>query len=430
MNTSELFIDGNNLPDPLSKQETYDLLLKIKQGDQSAIEKLAQHNIRLILYEVTGRFNSVNYDKKDLVSIGNIGLMKAITSFDTSKKIEFTTYAVKCIDNEILMFLRKINRWQNVDSLDRTVNQDKDDEKLKLGNSIADETDMVEDLIRNETYPIIRQALLNLPKYDREILMLYFGFNNDVPYGQKEIADMLSISQSSVSRIIRRNIKILGQQLAQKGIVDLKTNGKTIKLEVDKKALENKKIRNRQNIYEYFSLYEKEQVDMALEKLTEEERAIIRKKYKEDLNNTEISTAENKKFYVSIAPKIQRRLIALDKAFLKNNKKNYISMDLVEQTHEIKDAKTITENDYIKLLELLKTPNFIKMAQEYSLKEIMVASLKLGYVNGKYFLTEEISKLLSIEEREVIDITKKVLLSYKRRMDEIIAGDYTKCIRR
>ena len=225
MNTDELFIDGYKLPKPLSKQEVYELLKKIKQGDELAREKFVEHNIRLVLYEVTGRFKSVEYDKKDLVSIGNVGLMKAITTFDTSKKVEFATYATRCIDNEILTFLRKLKKDQNVDSLDRTINHDKDGNELKIEDIIIDETDIVEEYTDNETHQIIRQIVKDLPDRDREIIMLHFGFYNDKTHTQKEIADMMSISRSYVSRLITKIVKKLGQQLQQKGVIELRMEG-------------------------------------------------------------------------------------------------------------------------------------------------------------------------------------------------------------
>lgn len=225
MNTDELFIDGYKLPKPLSKQEVYELLKKIKQGDELAREKFVEHNIRLVLYEVTGRFKSVEYDKKDLVSIGNVGLMKAITTFDTSKKVEFATYATRCIDNEILMFLRKLKKDQNVDSLDRTINHDKDGNELKIEDIIIDETDIVEEYTDNETHQILRQIVKDLPDRDREIIMLHFGFYNDKTHTQKEIADMMSISRSYVSRLITKIVKKLGQQLQQKGVIELRMEG-------------------------------------------------------------------------------------------------------------------------------------------------------------------------------------------------------------
>ena len=287
MNTDELFIDGHKLPKFLSKQEVYELLEKIKQGDELAREKLVEHNIRLVLYEVTGRFKSVEYDKKDLVSIGNVGLMKAITTFDTSKKVEFATYAIRCIDNEILMFLRKLKKAQNVDSLDRTINHDKDGNELKIEDTISDETDIVEEYTDNETHQIIRQIVKDLPDRDREIIMLHFGFYNDKTHTQKEIADMMSISQSYVSRLITKIVKKLGQQLQQKGVIELRMEGQRPKTKKEPNRKEGGKnmARELQTIYEYFGSYTKEQVDAMLEKLTEEEKGLITLRYGEDLNN-------------------------------------------------------------------------------------------------------------------------------------------------
>lgn len=459
MNTDELFIDGHKLPKPLSKQEVYDLLEKIKQGDECARKKLIEHNIRLVLYEVTGRFKSVEYDKKDLVSIGNVGLMKAITTFDTSKKVEFATYATRCIDNEILMFLRKLKKDQNVDSLDRTINHDKDGNELKIEDTISDETDIVEEYTDNETYQIIRQIVKDLPNRDREIIMLHFGFYNDKTHTQKEIADMMSISQSYVSRLITKIVKRLGQQLQQKGIIELRTEEKSPKIKPDpnKKEGGNKMARELQTIYEYFKDYTKEQVDAMLEKLTEEERTLIRLRYGEDLNNPtsgKLSKEETNKFYGSLIPKMKRILSNPNKERKPRNKRtikknpitkiqtpeipNLESKILVEETspvsgelikhpeveeiHETVNVENITKDDYIKILELLRTPSFTKMMSVYSPKESMIASLKLGYIDGKCFSTSAISEFLGIETQEVIDTTRKVLLAYKERINEIIDG--------
>ena len=196
MKTDELFLVGHKLPTPLSKQEVYELLGKIKQGDKRAKEKLAEYNIRLVLYEVTGRFKFVEYEKNELVSIGNLGLMKAINTFDTTKKVEFATYATRCIDNEILMFLRQLKKDQKVDSLNRTINYDNEGNELYLEDTISDETDIFEKYTDNETYQIIRQIVKDLPDREREIIMLYFGFYNDKIYTQKEIADMMSNSRT------------------------------------------------------------------------------------------------------------------------------------------------------------------------------------------------------------------------------------------
>lgn len=222
MNNFELFINGGNVPKALSKQEIYELLKRIKCGDDNARENLILHNIRLVLYQVTNSFETVNYDKRELVSIGNIGLMKAVETFDMSKNIEFSTYAVRCINNEILMFLKKQKKYQNIDSLDKPIYHDKDGHSLKLGDIIYDENDMTEKYIDDEEYRIIRQIVNNLPNPDKKIVMLYFGFYNNQTYTQREIADIVSINRTQIFRILKRVMNKIKQQLQQQGIIELK----------------------------------------------------------------------------------------------------------------------------------------------------------------------------------------------------------------
>lgn len=232
MNTDELFIDANQLPKPLSKSQTYELLDKVEQGDEEAKKIIAEHNIRLVLYEVTTRFKYVEYDKKDLVSIGNVGLMKAITTFDKSKKVEFSTYAIKCIDNEILLFLRKLKKDQKVDSLEKIITYDEEGKKVKIEDTISDETDIAEDYEKNIIYKIIREIVEELPDRDKEIIRLYFGFYNNEIHTQKEIADMMSISQSNISKSITKIVKKIGIQLKNLGVTETtgRTNKDTIKV--------------------------------------------------------------------------------------------------------------------------------------------------------------------------------------------------------
>ena len=222
INMDEIFIDRNELPKTLSKDEVYQLLEKIQQGDELAKIKLAEHNIRLVLYEVTGRFKTVEYDKKELVDIGTVGLMQAIKTFDLSKKVEFSTYAIRCIDNEILMFLRKLKKYESIDSLDRIINVDKEGNEFKVEDIISDNTNIEEQYVDNETYRIIRQIVENLSGRDKEIIMLYYGFYNDRVYNQSEIANKFNISQPQISKLIKRIVSQLKEQLKQKGIIDLK----------------------------------------------------------------------------------------------------------------------------------------------------------------------------------------------------------------
>lgn len=455
MKFDDFFIDGYRLPEPLSKHEVYDLLEKIKQGDERAMEELVEHNIKLVLYQVAGRFKLVEYDKRDLVSIGNVGLMKAIATFDTSKKVEFSTYAIRCIDNEILMFLRKLKKDQNVDSLDRTINVGKDGNELKIEDTLSDEKDMVEDVTDNETYQAIRQIVKELPNRDKKIIMLHFGFYSDKIYTQKEIANMMSISQSYTAKLIAKIVKGIGQQLQEKGVIELRTERQSqkIKPEPNKKGEGKKIARELQTIYEYFSPYAKEQVDEILEKLTEEERALITLKYGEDLNNPisgKLSREEDNKFYRSLIPKMKRMLSNLSKESNPSSEIKSISKEKLKQSSEESDDgiptdvieksqieifdgattrvspklqddnKNLTKEDCEKVLELLRTPTFSQMMSALTVKEAIIISLKFGYVDGKYFSTDSIAKFLGIGIQEVIDTIKKVLLLYKDNVNQLI----------
>lgn len=177
----------------------------------SKIDKLKN----MILYKAAKKFRTVNYDKKDLISIGNIGLIKAVLIFDKARNMEFASYAAKCIDNEILQFLRKLKKLQNIDSLDRTISKSgyKEGYVTTLGDITPSKNDMVEEYDRKECYQIIREIVSNLPSQDRVIIMLYFGFYNDKFYTQEEIAMITSLSQSWVSRVIKKIVERIEQQL-------------------------------------------------------------------------------------------------------------------------------------------------------------------------------------------------------------------------
>jgi RNA polymerase sporulation-specific sigma factor len=224
MNNDEWFMDGHKLPQPLPRDETYKLIQLVANGSEEARVKLVTHNIRLVLYIVSNRFSNVEYDKKDLVSIGNIGLLKAIDTFDISKGFEFSTYAVRCIVNEILLFLKKINN--NTDSIDRIVFHDKDGSKIKLEDKLSDGSDLVEDHEQNEIHSIIRKLVQELPNREKEVVMLYFGFYNNRIYTQEEIAGKLNISQSYTSRLIKKIVKKIGKQLDDVGVLELHEKGK------------------------------------------------------------------------------------------------------------------------------------------------------------------------------------------------------------
>lgn len=197
------------------------MINKIKQGDTSAREKLIKHNIRLVLREVCNKFSNVKYDKKDLVSEGIIGLMKAANTFDISKNVEFSTYAIRCIDNEILMFLRKNKKDGNVDSLDRIISNNTTDDEFRVGDTLADDVDILEECVNNETYQIIRKIVNELPERDRKMIIMHFGFFNSKNYTQPELAEKFNLSQSYVSKLINRSLKRLALELETYGIDEI-----------------------------------------------------------------------------------------------------------------------------------------------------------------------------------------------------------------
>lgn len=230
MSNEVIFIDINKLPEPLSKKEVYELLFKIAEGDRLSIEKLAEHNIKLVISRVTGRFRTVKCDKKELVSIGNIGLMKAIITFDVSKNVEFSSYAARCIDNEILRFLRSLKHSIKFDSLDRPINIDKDGKELMLMDMLCDDNDMVEEYIDDELHLNVRQIVNNLPDREREITKLYFGFYDNKTYTLQEIANIFKISRTSITKLLISVIKQVSNQLKKEGLIEVKTKETKMRL--------------------------------------------------------------------------------------------------------------------------------------------------------------------------------------------------------
>ena len=447
MNMNELFIEGYDLPIALSKKESYELFIKMEQGDELARQKLIEHNVRLVIFEVRKHFSTVEHEKKELVSIGIIGLIKAIDTFDLSKKIEFATYASRCIDNEILMFLRKLKKHKDVDSLDKTIKRDKEGNDFKLEDIIKDDFDIVENYTDNETYKHIRKIVGELPYREQKIIMLHFGFIGGRVYKQDEIAKKLSLSQSYVSRLITKTVRQIGKQLEEIGAIELNSTSqrkKRTKKELKKEVKieekgETNMSRNLKTIYEYLSSYTKEQIDEVINNLTDKEKELIRKRYGEDLNNpikSKLTDEERKEFYNYLIPRIKRALNKHNKPvqikrFKKTKKKpteesTQIQEEPIidfkrEQKEETKD-EPITKEDYEKMIELLRSPSFSKMLKKHSAKEMMIITLKLGFIDGKCFTTQAISNFLGIEEQEIITITKNILLEYKDMVNNIFDG--------
>ncbi len=201
-----LYINGpQTLPPPLTQQEEAELLEKLP--DSEAKKSLIERNLRLVVY-IARRFESNANGLEDLISIGTIGLIKAINTFRTDKQIKLATYASRCIENEILMFLRKNTGTRNELSLDEPLNIDYDGNELLLCDVLGTESDFVyKSLEESEDKRMIAKAIADLDKRDRQIIELRFGLNRlEKEFTQKEVADMLGISQSYISRLEKRII--------------------------------------------------------------------------------------------------------------------------------------------------------------------------------------------------------------------------------
>ena len=197
------------LPEPLSKEEEdYYVLLKEK-GDSSAKDKLIEHNLRLVVF-LAKKYENTGVDLEDLVSIGSIGLIKGISTYKIDKNIRLATYASRCIANEILMFLRKNKRKKIEVSLEDTLNYDAEGNELHLEDILGTEDDIVPKEFENKVNKEIMQKEIDiLDAREKEIMTLRYGLNNTNEYTQKEVADMLGISQSYISRIEKKIIRKL-----------------------------------------------------------------------------------------------------------------------------------------------------------------------------------------------------------------------------
>jgi len=210
----ELFyIAGSEkLPTPLTAEEERELLLRLGKGDDEARKKLVEKNLRLVVY-IAKKFENSMFNIEDLISIGTIGLMKAINSFNIDKNIKLATYASRCIENEILMYLRKTQKLKTEISIDEPINTDSEGNDLALGDILGSENDnlfkQVED---NDNKKVIDMAIKSLDSREKVIMELRYGFDGKKELTQKEVADKLGISQSYISRIEKKVIERLKKQ--------------------------------------------------------------------------------------------------------------------------------------------------------------------------------------------------------------------------
>ena len=205
-----LFVGSTDvLPPPLSKEEELDYVLKARNGDIEARNKLIEHNLRLVVF-LAKKNESTGYDLEDLVSIGSIGLIKGIETYKPDKNIKLATYSSRCIANEILMYIRKNKKRKTEVSLEDALNYDAEGNELHLEDILGTDDNIIFDEFSFKLdKELLKQELKNLNDREKQIMTLRYGLNETEEYTQKEVAEMLGISQSYISRIEKKIIKKL-----------------------------------------------------------------------------------------------------------------------------------------------------------------------------------------------------------------------------
>ena len=211
------YIGGSQtLPPPLESQEEEEILQKLSEGDESVRKTLVERNLRLVVY-IAKKFENTGVGIEDLISIGTIGLMKATNTYDINKNIKLATYASRCIENEILMYLRRSNKIKGEISIDEPLNQDGDGNELLLSDILGSDTDSVSRGIEDEVdKALLKIAISKLNSRERNIMELRFGFITGNEKTQKEVADILGISQSYISRLEKKIINKMKKEILSK----------------------------------------------------------------------------------------------------------------------------------------------------------------------------------------------------------------------
>ncbi len=208
---------GDSLPAPLSPEEEAEVLQKYSEGDENARLTLIERNLRLVVY-IAKRFDNTSVDLDDLISIGTIGLIKAVGSFDRDKKIKLATFASRCIENEILMYLRKMSKIRAEVSLEEPLNIDGEGNVLMLGDILGTEPDAIyHDLEAGAEREMLIESFEKLSARERRIVELRFGLDGKEEMTQKEIAEMMGISQSYISRLEKKIVSMLKKEIAKLG---------------------------------------------------------------------------------------------------------------------------------------------------------------------------------------------------------------------
>ena len=216
LNDEIYYINGaDSLPPPLTQEDEAAAIKRLSDGDESARSELIEHNLRLVVY-IARKFENTGINIEDLISIGTIGLIKAVNTFRADRNIKLATYASRCIENEILMYLRKNSHSHSEVSIEEPLNIDWEGNELLLGDVLGTETDSVSGSLENEMeITVLKPAVSRLSPREREIMELRFGLRGGEEYTQKQVADVLGISQSYISRLEKKILKRLKKELEQ-----------------------------------------------------------------------------------------------------------------------------------------------------------------------------------------------------------------------
>ncbi len=214
-NTLDYICGTEALPLPLSQEEESDRISLMEGGDERARAELVEHNLRLVVY-IAKKFEGAGVDGDDLVSVGTIGLIKAINSFKSDKNIKLATYASRCIENEILMYLRRISRLKQEVSFDEPLNTDWEGNELLLSDVVGTDADAVySDIEGGVERELLKSSLSKLSRREQKIMVMRFGLDGGESMTQKDVADTLGISQSYISRLEKKIISKLRKDISK-----------------------------------------------------------------------------------------------------------------------------------------------------------------------------------------------------------------------
>ena len=395
MKKVESFLSDYFLPASISDKELIELFKRYRNGDLEAKDIIVRYNIKFVIYYINKKYYTLWFDKNDLVQVGNIGLLNAVETFDISYNVKFSTYLSKCIDNEILRFLKSEKKHFYVDSFDNPICDDSD---FRLGETILDDFDLEGSIINSELKDSILSEIENLPDNDKRILTMYFGFFDSERYTQLEIADMFSITHTYLSRKISKLVSDLGKNLSEKGYIDISNK----KVSISKKKKKNEK----KSIYESFSSYSKEEVDKAVSKLNDYDKKIIFLKYGDGSSDyvSKLTPEQTKYYHDSIVRKIKR--------ILKNS--------------SLSEKSKITSKIYEEAVKLSKSEEMLNIFDEFSSDELIIVILKFGFINNQFFSDDVISNFLNIDVNKVNEVTKIVLSNYKDNIKNSFCPRLTK----